>query len=59
LFSGVEAAGPDEADTKGDLVKTFTAAPNWLIFTAVGSAQTVVGVLLLHLGQRLAMSQSV
>jgi len=42
-----------------ELVKALTAAPNWLSFTAVGSAQTVVGVLLLHLGQRLAISQSV
>ena len=34
-----------------ELVKALTAAPNWLSLTAVGSAQTVVGVLLLHLGR--------
>jgi len=34
-----------------ELVKALAAAPNWLSLTAVGSAQTVVGVLLLHLGR--------
>jgi uncharacterized membrane protein len=34
-----------------ELVKALTAAPHWLSLTAVGSAQTVVGVLLLHLGK--------
>jgi len=34
-----------------ELVIALTAAPNWLSLTAVGSAQTVGGVVLLQLGR--------
>ncbi len=63
LFASTVNLPPQTAGTAiadyAELVKALTAAPNWLSFTAVGSGQTVVGVLLLHLGQRLAISQSV
>ncbi len=55
LFASTVNLPPQTVGTSiadyAELVKALTAAPNWLSFTAVGSAQTVVGVLLLHLGR--------